>query len=71
MGQIEEFTIKNEYITLGQFIKIIGLISTGGEVKSFLLSSDISINDAKESRRGRKLYKGDLININNKEYKLC
>lgn len=71
MGQIEEFKIKNEYITLGQFIKIIGLISTGGEVKSFLLSSDISINSAKESRRGRKLYKGDLININNKKYKLC
>lgn len=71
MGQNQQIYINNEYITLGQFIKIIGLISTGGEVKSFLLNNIVEINKNKENRRGKKIYKGDLIKINDKEYIVC
>lgn len=71
MRDFEHFSLKTEYITLGQFIKIIGLISSGGEIKSFLLNNNIQINNIKENRRGKKIYKGDLININNKEYEIC
>lgn len=63
--------INGEYITLGQFIKVMDFISSGGEVKVFLINNKILINGEKENRRGRKLYKGDSIIINNKEYKIC
>lgn len=63
--------INDEYITLGQFIKVMDFISSGGEVKVFLINNKILINGEKENRRGRKLYKGDSIIINNKEYKIC
>lgn len=68
---IKNVEIKGEFITLGQFIKVMDLVSSGGETKSFLLNTEIKVNSEIESRRGRKLYKGDLIVINNKEYKIC
>ena len=68
---IKNVEINGEFITLGQFIKVMDLVSSGGETKSFLLNTEIKVNTEIESRRGRKLYKGDLIVINNKEYKIC
>ncbi len=57
-----------DYITLNNFLKIIGVISTGGEAKMFLMSNDVYVNDELESRRGRKLKKGDKIKIYNQEF---
>ena len=71
MAIIKEIKIKNEFITLGQFIKIIDLISSGGEAKAFLLNNQIFVNGELESRRGKKLYKGDEVVIQNKYYKVC
>lgn len=71
MAIIKEIKIRDEFITLGQFIKVTNLISSGGEAKSFLLNNEIFINSQKDSQRGRKLYKNDLIIINNQVYKIC
>lgn len=71
MAIIKDIKIKDEIITLGQFIKVIDLISSGGEAKSFLLNNEIMVNGEIDNRRGRKLHKGDLIIINNTQYKVC
>ena len=71
MAIVKDVKIKDEFITLGQFIKILDLISLGGEAKSFLLDANIKINNEADNRRGRKLYKGDLVVINSKQYKIC
>lgn len=63
--------ITDEYITLGQFLKIVDLISTGGEAKYYLNNNKILINNEIDNRRGRKLYKGDLLEIDQKTYKIC
>ena len=63
--------IKDTYITLGQFLKSVDLVSTGGETKSFLLENEILVNNIKENRRGRKLYKNDIIEISKIGYKIC
>ena len=42
---MKNIEIKDEYITLGQFLKIADLISTGGEVKEFLLKNEVFVND--------------------------
>lgn len=67
----KEISIKTPYICLGQLIKYLGLAESGGDVKMFLNNSDIRINNLPDIRRGRKLYKGDLVAINGKEYKIC
>ena len=71
MAIIKDIKIRDEFITLGQFIKVIDLISSGGEAKSFLLNNEVIINGEKDSRRGRKLYKGDLVVVQSNTYKVC
>ena len=71
MAIVEDVKIKENFITLGQFIKVLDLISSGGEAKSFLINMQIKINGENDNRRGRKLYKGDQIVINSKEYRIC
>lgn len=55
--------IKDEYITLGQLLKITDCVSTGGQVKPFLLETVVMVNGEMENRRGRKCYPGDTIEI--------
>lgn len=68
MKKVEIYT---EYIKLEQFLKLADVVSTGGEAKLFLLTNEIFVNDEVENRRGRKLYKGDVVNVNNSLYQVC
>ncbi len=45
--------ITTEYITLQQFMKLSGIVSTGGEAKLRIKEMDIVVNGEKENRRGR------------------
>lgn len=56
-------TIRTEYITLGQFLKVADCISTGGEAKFFLQDNKVMVNGETEQRRGRKLYPEDRVDV--------
>lgn len=58
-----EIVINTPYIQLGQLMKMLGLIETGGQIKSFLSQNPIKVNQQPEQRRGRKLYPGDQIMV--------
>ena len=62
--------IHTEYITLGQFLKYINEISSGAMAKLFLSEGRVKVNGEIESRRGRKLYPGYVVNVENKQYKI-
>lgn len=68
---IRDIKIKDEYITLGQLLKIANLVSSGGEEKLFLKENEVLINNEIDQRRGKKLYKNDVIKIKGNEYKIC
>ena len=68
---MERIEIKDEYITLGQFLKVADIIASGGKAKIFLNSNIILINDEEDNRRGRKLHKGDKVNILGVDYLIC
>lgn len=65
---MEVIKIDTEYITLSQLLKIVGLIDTGGQAKYFLLENDVFLNNEFENRRGKKLYPGDHIKIDEMEF---
>ena len=67
---LKEIFIKNSYIKLGQFFKFVGLISLGSESKFFLENEEVLVNKEVEKRRGRKLYKDDIIEIKGRIYKI-
>jgi len=46
---------------LDQFLKWKNLVSTGGEAKIFIKSGAVTVNGVIETRRGRKLIKGDVV----------
>ena len=60
---MEIVEIDREFITLGQLLKYENIIESGGMVKLFLVDYKVLVNGEQEQRRGRKLYPGDKIQI--------
>ncbi|MCI6794223.1 MAG: S4 domain-containing protein YaaA [Mollicutes bacterium] len=63
--------ITGEYITLGQLLKFLDLVSTGGEEKIFLRENEVLFNGEKEQRRGKKLRDKDQVTILGVTYTIC
>ncbi len=60
---MQKVKIKTSYITLGQLLKKIELVGSGGEAKLFLQNGLVKVNDETEVRRGRKIYPEDQVQI--------
>lgn len=50
-------------IRLDQFLKREGLVGTGGEAKIRIQAGEVAVNDEIETRRGRKLHPGDVVEL--------
>ena len=46
---------------LDQFLKWKNIVSSGGEAKVFIKLGNVKVNGEVETRRGRKLTKGDKV----------
>ena len=62
MATIHEVQISGETIRLGQLLKLSGLAETGGASKA-LLADGVRVNGVAETRRGRQLRAGDVIEV--------
>ncbi|BDG78274.1 hypothetical protein BSF_00030 [Bacillus subtilis] len=56
-------SIDTEMITLGKFLKLADVIQSGGMAKWFLSEHEVLVNNEPDNRRGRKLYVGDVVEI--------
>jgi len=68
---MKKIKISTEYITLGQFLKFVGIIDSGAYAKEFLQENSVLVNNELENRRGRKLYPNYIIKVYNQEYTIC
>lgn len=66
---LRDVPIRGPMIRLGQLLKLAGVIDSGAEVKAFLASAAVSVNGAREARRGRQLHPGDVVRVGDTE--LC
>ncbi|MEQ8962800.1 MAG: RNA-binding S4 domain-containing protein [Coleofasciculus sp. C2-GNP5-27] len=57
-------------IKLDQFLKWVGVASTGGEAKLMIQDGDVTVNGIIETRRGRKLVAGDLVSVQGETYQV-
>ena len=57
----EVLKIDSDYLTLGQLLKYVDIIASGGMAKWYLSEYMVYVNGESENRRGKKLYPGDLI----------
>jgi ribosome-associated protein len=50
-------------IRLGQYLKLAGLVATGGEAKYLIQEGRVRVNGAIETRRKRQLHAGDTVEL--------
>ncbi|GGI95018.1 RNA-binding protein S4 [Alicyclobacillus cellulosilyticus] len=55
--------IYDDHITLGQLLKKLRFVDSGGAAKHFLTVHDVRVNGEIERRRGRKLRPGDVVEV--------
>ena len=67
---MKDVHITTPYITLGQLLKRVGVIGTGGEAKYFLHDHLVDINGIVEQRRGRKIVPGDVVTCMEETYRV-
>ena len=56
-----------DYIELQNLLKVAGIIDTGGYAKVFLIENEVYVNGERDTRRGRKVRRGDLVKVSKQE----
>jgi ribosome-associated protein len=59
----EEVEIRGDMIRLGQLLKLSAVAASGAEARALLLQNGVTVNGEPEARRGRQLYRGDVVAI--------
>lgn len=67
---MQEIEIKDEFIKLGQALKLAGLVGSGVEAKIIIQDGLVKVNGEVDERRGRKLYPGDIFEFQGNEVKV-
>ena len=62
--------ISDEFIKLGQAMKLADLVSDGVEAKYVISDGLVKVNGEVDVRRGRKVYEGDVVSYDGKEIKV-
>ena len=65
-----EIKIRDEFIKLGQALKLAGVVEDGVEAKYAIQDGLVQVNGEVGQRRGRKVYEGDVITFEDQEIKV-
>ena len=52
-----------EFIELQNLLKVTGIIDTSGYAKTFLNENEVYVNGERETRRGRKIRRQDVVKV--------
>ncbi len=64
---MQEIYIRDDFIKLGQALKLAGLTNSGVEAKIMISEGLVSVNGEVEYRRGKKCVPGDIITFKDQE----
>lgn len=65
-----ELKLRDEFIKLGQAMKTAGIVSSGIDAKMLIQDGQVTVNGEVETRRGRKLYDGDVFEFEGDEVRV-
>lgn len=68
---MEKITIRDDFIKLGQAMKLAGLVDEGSDAKELIVEGEVLVNGETETRRGRKLRDGDVFSCRGREVQVC
>jgi ribosome-associated protein len=58
---MREIAIRDDVIRLGQLLKLAGIADSGTDAKELLADGAVQVNGEPETRRGRQLRAGDVV----------
>ena len=67
---MKEVKIRDEFIKLGQAMKLSGAAESGTDAKERILNGEIKVNGEVCLMRGKKLYPGDVFTAEGEEYRV-
>ena len=67
---METIKLRDEFIKLGQALKAANLVQDGVEAKYVIQDGEVLVNGEVDTRRGRKLYDGDVLSYKGQEVKI-
>lgn len=67
---MEKIKLKDEFIKLGQALKAAGLAESGVDAKFVIQDGLVKVNGQVETRRGKKLVAGDIVEYDGKTVKI-
>ena len=62
--------IRDEFIKLGQAMKLAGLAASGVEAKIAIQEGQVKVNGEIEYQRGKKLHSGDVFSFEGQDIKI-
>ncbi len=67
---MEIITIRDEFIKLGQAMKLAGMVGSGVDAKMVIQDGLVTVNGEVETQRGKKLHGGELVSYNGETVKI-
>lgn len=67
---METIKIKDEFIKLGQLLKLAGFVDSGVDAKYVIQDGLVKVNGEIDTRRGRKIVAGDVVEFEGKKVKV-
>ncbi len=64
---MQQIQIKDEFIKLGQALKLAGMVDSGVDAKIEIEEGNVQVNGEVETRRGKKLRNGDVFSFDGQE----
>ncbi len=67
---MEVVHLKDGYIKLGQALKAANLVESGADAKAVIQEGLVMVNGEVDTRRGKKLVEGDMVEYNGNTVKI-
>jgi ribosome-associated protein len=67
---MRDIAIDDGTARLGVFLKLADAVDTGGEAKMRIAAGEVFVNGEVETRRGRQLHRGDIVELAGRAYRV-
>lgn len=67
---MDSIQIRDEFIKLGQALKLAGVVDSGVEAKEVITSGQVKVNGKIELQRGKKIVDGDIVEYSGSQFKV-
>lgn len=67
---MDSIQIRDDFIKLGQALKLAGLVDSGVEAKEVITSGQVKLNGQTELQRGKKIVDGDVVEYDGSSFKV-